>query len=483
MGFGAFLQWCGRRDVARDVARDDDGVMLVEILVSAVSLVGMGLATFAVIDQASQASGTNRARAVATQLAQADLDQMRQMPYQELLDRSQAMREMTIDGRKYQVTSKLEFVDDSVGTSDCSSTSKSAKYLKLSSSVTSTGSSLSVPVVMETMRAPTLGTAGMGSVAIRLTTGAGGGTVGIPVIAGPNAASTNTNGCAFVDDVPESTDVTVSWNKAGYVNENGLTAVTANVAVRTDTTAVVTGNYDLAGSAVVNFTNKRIANPASITSGDRASWKTSSAVNQGITSVPVGKRRFTNASVANTMNQGTLFPFANDYGFYAGNCDGNNPELYKEATGVAGRINPGTATTVAVDLPAIAVTVRQGTTKRSGYRVYATPNTDPVSPEPNTTMEGCTERITRAGVTAGTNAGPVPAATDSNGLTSIPLPYGVWNICIDNNTSGSSARRYAVIFKNTPIGTDTPLNPTLVSGARAIDLNISTATATSSLCA
>ena len=478
MGFGAFLQWCGRRGAVRD----DDGVMLVEILVSAVSLVGMGLATFAVIDQASEASGMNRARSVATQLAQADLDQMRQMPYQELLDRSQDPREMTIDGRKYTVTSKLEFVDDSVGTSDCSSTSKSAKYLKLSSSVTSTGSSLSVPVVLETMRAPTLGTAGMGSVAIKLSTGAGGGTVGIPVIAGPNAGSTNTNGCAFVDDVPEATNVAVSWNKTGYVNENGLSAITANVAVRTDTTAVVTGNYDLAGSAAISFTNKRIANPASITGSDRASWKTSSAVNQGITSVPVGKRRFTNASVANTMNQGTLFPFSNDYGFYAGNCDGNNPELYLDASGVSGRVDPGTATAVAVDLPSIGVTVRQGSTRRAGYRVYATPNTDVIGSEDVTTMEGCTEEITRAGVGAGTNSGPVPAGTDSNGQTTIPLPYGVWNVCIDNNNS-SSPRRYSVVFKNTPAGTPSPLNPTLISGSRSIDLNTSSASYSSRLCA
>lgn len=157
MGFG----FRHLRRTSAHARQDERGMMLVEILVSAVSLVGMGLATFALLDQAGQASGMNRARSVATALAQNDQDSMRQLPYQQLLTRNQSPRQVTVDGRKYTVTSTLLLVDDNVGSSDCSSTSKSAKYLKLTSAVSSPGSDLAIPVVLETLRAPTLGSAGL----------------------------------------------------------------------------------------------------------------------------------------------------------------------------------------------------------------------------------------------------------------------------------------------------------------------------------
>lgn len=455
---------------------DERGMMLVEIVVSAVSLVGMGMATFALLDKAGQTSGMNRARSVATALAQNDQDQMRQMPYQQLLNRSQSPRQVSVEGRSYTVTSTLVLVDDSVGTNDCSATSKSAKYLKMTSAVSSPGSDLDTPVVLETIRAPTLGGNGLGSVAIRLTDGDGNGTVGVPVIAGPAGGSTNAGGCAFLDDVPEGT-VATSWSKAGYVNENGVTNVTGTVAVRTDTTASVTGSYDQAGSATVSLTNRRITDPATIVAADRASWDSVTAVNPGITSVPVGERQFTQASPADTFTLGGLFPFSTDYGFYAGTCDGNNPEVYLDGSGVAKRVPRGGAAAVAVDLPAISVTVRSGSTMRSGYRVYATPNTTPVAPNPASTMENCTEGLRRSGG----SDGPLPAATASTGKTSVNLPYGVWNVCIDNN-NGSSPRRYITRFNNTPTGTPSPLAPTLISGQRAIDLDLNVVSLTSSLC-
>lgn len=470
----------GVRHLAKGTARavaDERGMLLIEILVSAVTLVGMGLATFSVIDQAGNVSGMNRARSVATAIAQSDQDQMRQLPYQALLNRSEAPRQVLIDGLSYTVTSTHQLIDDSVGTSDCSSTSKSAKYLKLTTSVTAPAAKLNVPVVLETLRAPTLGTSGSGSVAIKLEQGNGNGTVGVPVIAGPSAGATNNLGCAFVDQVPEGT-VAVSWSKAGYVNENGLTNVSSTVSVRTDQTSIVTGNYDLAGSAAVSFTNRRIADPSTIVTADRSKWSSTSVVNQGITSVPVGKRRYSVATAANTMTADTLFPFSNDYGFYAGNCDGNNPEAYVDGSGVSARITAGATTNVAIDLPRIAITVRNGGTARTGYAVYAAPNTTAISPNPTSTMSDCTEGIYRSSA----SAAPAPAVTNSSGKTTIDLPYGIWNVCVDNANAGSP-RRYTVRYNNTPTGTPSPLAPNLISGARAIDLDTSTVTSTSSLCA
>lgn len=463
-------------DLLRSARSDDRGMMLVEVIVSTVTMIGMGLATAAVVDVAGSTSGINRARAVSALLAKSDQDQMRQLPYEQLLTRSADPRQVTVDERTYTVTSTLELVDDNIGTSDCSSTSRAAKYLKMTSTVAAQGSDLQ-PVVLETMRAPTLGNAELGSVAVRLTSGAGAGTVGVPVIAGPSSGATNTLGCAFVEDVPEGT-VAVSWSKPGYVNENGLTDVTGSVAVRADLTATVTGNYDVAGQADVAFTDHRIADPSTIIAADRVSWRSVSAVNQGITSVPVGERRFALATPGTTMTADALFPFENDYGFYAGSCDGNNPEVYVDGSGVAQRITPGTTSGVAVDLTKISVTVRAGATPRSGYGVYAAPNTTAISPNPASTMEGCTEAITRG---AG-SAGSVPAPTSATGTTTLTLPYGIWNVCIDNANPGSP-RKYIGRFNNTPSGTPSPLAPTLISGQRAVNLDWNAVSTSSGLCA
>jgi len=463
-------------DLVTSAHADERGMMLIEVLVSSVVMIGMGLATFAVVDSAGSTSALNRARAVSVLLAKNDQDQMRQLPYQQVLTRSPDPRQVTVDGKAYTVTSTLELVDDNVGTSDCSSTSRAAKYLKMTSTVSVPWTDLQ-PVVLETLRAPTLGTADLGSVAVRLTNGAGGGTVGVPVIAGPSSGATNTLGCAFIEDVPEGA-VSVSWSKSGYVNENGLTDVTGSVAVRADLTATVTGSYDLAGQADIAFTDHRVADPATIVAADRVSWRSVSAVNQGITSVPVGERRFALATPGTTMAADTLFPFANDYGFYAGGCDGNNPELYVDGSGVSKRILPGANSAVAVELPTISLTVRSGATPRSGYGVYATPNTTPIAPNPASTMEGCTEVISRATGSAGT----VPAPTSATGTTKLTLPYGIWNICIDNGNVGSP-RKYVGRFNNTPVGTPSPLAPTMISGQRAVDLDWATVSTSSGLCA
>ena len=371
-------------DLLRSARSDDRGMMLVEVIVSTVTMIGMGLATAMVIDTAGSTSGLNRARAVSVVLAKNDQDQMRQLPYQELLSRSADPRQVTVDGKYYTVTSTLELVDDNVGTSDCSSTSRAAKYLKMTSSVAVPWSDLQ-PVVLETLRSPTLGNAELGSVAVRLTNGEGAGTVGVPVIAGPSSGATNTLGCAFIEDVPEGT-VAVSWSKSGYVNENGLTDVTGSVAVRADLTATVTGSYDLAGQADIAFTDHRIADPATIIAADRVSWRSVSAVNQGITSVPVGERRFALTTPGTTMTADALFPFANDYGFYAGSCGGNNPEVYVDGSGVAERILPGTTATVDLDAPTIPITGRAGATPRSRYGGYATPHHTTHAPDPASTM-------------------------------------------------------------------------------------------------
>lgn len=440
-------------------------MMLVEVLVSAVSLVGLGMATFSVLDTAQQATGMNRARSVATSLAQNDQDQMRQLPYQQVLARAQTPRDLVVEGRHYTVVSTLSLVDDTVGTSDCSSTSKSAKYLRMVSEVSSPGSGLKVPVKLETLRAPNLSQNGMGSAAVRLARADGSGVAGVPVVAGGNAGATNDLGCAFFDNLPAGS-VPVTWSRVGYVDENGLTTISSSLAVSADSTSVATGNYDVAGDATIYFTDHRMTDPGTIAPADRAIWSSATIVNEGITSVPVGKRQFTLATPGDRLQAPNLFPFTSDYGFFAGICDGNNPETYVDNTGFAARVNPGQSISSIVELPAIGVTVRTGSTGQSGYNVYAYPNTSPIGANPASTMGDCTEKISRTG----TSSAPAPQ-TVTGGKTAVDLPYGIWRICAEKPGTGKSYS-YAA-FHNTPDGTPSPLAPTKLSGQRAIDLNTS----------
>ena len=63
---------------------DERGIMLVEVLVSAVVLIMLALSSMAVIDRAGEVSAANRARSVSTALAQKDQDFVRQMPWSKI---------------------------------------------------------------------------------------------------------------------------------------------------------------------------------------------------------------------------------------------------------------------------------------------------------------------------------------------------------------------------------------------------------------
>lgn len=446
---------------------DDRGIMLIEVLVSAVLLIVISLATLAVIDRAGEASAMNRARSVATVLAQKDQDKVRQWPF----SRMQSMFGTTvsegdtryiygttdadsdpvdIDGRRYEVRTKLEVVKGGDEPTACLAGWKQLR-LKIRTTVTPPPGHKMKEITMETYRVPTISDQPLkGSVIVRLMKANGNGAQGatvtvdsIPAGVGTKSQPTGADGCAVINDVDPGLK-SVKWNQGGtWVDENGATEVERRVTVSAGKTAQMAGRWDEASSRTVNFTN----GVASDTTP--AKWKTVTFVQSGITTVYNGRRKFPTAAATSplaSISATALFPFETTYGAFAGTCWGNNPDAWPGATQTAtsSLVGPNTTGSIDVLMPLVTITGLSGT----GWKITA-------NPRQVSEMGPCGESAR-----SGSAGDPGPTSTVA-GEAKIALPFGTWRLCVSNAT-----QRYPNLdFNNTPDGATT-YPPDKVSGVR-----------------
>src|SRR3954452_7183858 len=87
------------------------GFALIEVIVAAAVLAIVALAVLSGIDGANSASAREKARAVASNLAEQDQERLRAMPVDVLRNPPQS-GDMTVDGIKYQVKSEARWITD-----------------------------------------------------------------------------------------------------------------------------------------------------------------------------------------------------------------------------------------------------------------------------------------------------------------------------------------------------------------------------------
>src|SRR4051812_20890528 len=101
--------------------REDDGFGLIEVMVSAVLVVVLALATLKLLDGAQRVSSNNRSRDVAAQLAQSAQDAIRQMPITALAGGYHpGPATQQVGGITYTIDSTADWVQDSGGPVTCS---------------------------------------------------------------------------------------------------------------------------------------------------------------------------------------------------------------------------------------------------------------------------------------------------------------------------------------------------------------------------
>jgi Tfp pilus assembly protein PilV len=425
------------------VMADEDGFAFIEVIVSAVLFLVLATATLAVVDRSGNVANANRSRSIATAIAQADQDSMRQSP-PALLTNLHATTSKTVSGITYTIKSDAEWFRDATGVVSCNNSGARAEYVQITSQVTWPTMGTIKPVTMESYVTPGLTSLTRGALTVNLSRSDASGTAGIVVTAtpaggGPVTGITDANGCVVLGNLaPGSAGTT--WSTTGYVNKDGSTTVPGTANIATGVTSNVSDSYDQSGKALIQFQDD--STPAKAAA---AGWPSVTALQTGMTN---GMRVFRDTAnpqvrTPNPTFDG-LFPFTSSYSFYAGDCAGADPSKYQKSYVYAGGIVPraGTIGPLTATLPTQTFDIAN-TTKTSAVYMQVKP------PGGVAAMSACSK--VRFPLLQAEN---IP----STSKWTVPLPYGQWQVCFDN---GTKSRTVGSINNTGPGGT------TLVTGAPA----------------
>jgi Tfp pilus assembly protein PilV len=418
-------------------ARDEAGFALVEVMVSAVLLIVLSLATLSVIDRAQSTSSNSRSRVVAAQLAQSEQDVIRQMPISALAGGYHPpVATKPVGGINYTVTSEADWVTDSGGAVTCSTTGRVA-YLQSTSTVTWPGMGTTKPVVADAIVDPGVAALGpnKGALTVLLSKADGTGTQGITVTAGGVSSVTDENGCAVLANLDAGTQ-TLSYSAAGYVDKDGNPAPSKPVTIGAGTIAQATGSYDLAGT--INTTIVDDSTPVKT-----ASWKKvglDHAQRSTPTLLPVDTDTGTNSSSSTAV-----FPFSSSYKAYVGNCTGNDPSntLYTNAGAAPGaQVNPGQTKSVTLTMRKVTVDLLS----------FAEANVSTVLVTPETGAPSMTTSCAGAAYSG--------SGANASGVLTIPVPYGVWRVCsykkVGSQYYSAKTAAWPSTLNNRPLVVTTP---------------------------
>jgi Tfp pilus assembly protein PilV len=351
-----------RATACRSRLRDEAGVGLVEVVVSSMLVVLVALAVYAGLDAASTASGVNKHRSLASELAQKDQDRMRAMALVELSNYRDSLP-TRVGTVTYTVVSRADWTTDRSGTATCTGTDARANYIRISSKVSWSGMRIR-PIAVESLIAPPNGSFGpdQGSLAVQVNDRNGQGLAGVPVtLAGPRnyTDTTNAAGCVLWGYLPVGA-YTVTLSRAGYIDPQGVAQPSRSVSVVGQATNSVSFDYDAAATIVASFDTWNGAAWAPATGGAFSSVSPSSL-----------RTSYGNGTPAASITSTPVFPFPSGYGVYAGNCAGNDPLANGQPSTVVA-VTPGAPAAVTLHLPPIRLRVVDGTLPVAGATVTLT---------------------------------------------------------------------------------------------------------------
>jgi Tfp pilus assembly protein PilV len=414
--------------VMRQNTTREDGFLLVEVMVSAVVLLIIAMATLSLIDRSGKQTGADRSRGVATTLAQGDQDRLRALKPSDLANWATKTNTKVVDGVTYTIVSEVDPTKNasaSGGQSLCAAVgTATADYYRLKSTVTWPNMNTIAPVELATIRSTGIADPTKGSVTLQLTTEAGQGVSGAAVTAGALSATTNSSGCVSFSGLSPGA-LTVSWAKFGYVDWNGVGNPSKGTTVVANQNQSLAAAYDLAASMDVTFVGTDGVSPA-------ATWSSASIYN----GKPV-TRTTTTGTQNTTITSPDSYPFSSGYTAFAGNCQGNNPQnaaytpsftsLPAAGAAVAG---PGAKNVPVLGyLRKVTVPLLTGAFLSQKVKFYPATGSWTFTPGAPavTAMSGCTETL------------PVSYPTSPAAAVVAYLPWGTWNYCIDGKaTSGST---------------------------------------------
>lgn len=406
------------------------GFALIEVVVSALLVVMVGAAVLALISATTRSAAQQRARSQAYALSQEDQARLRSMRLSSL-NGFEESRTVTLNGTQFEVDSTGAFVNNSSGTSSCEANNSSPDYVRITSTVEQKSGKGS-PVTLESIVAPSSGSLdpSHGSVVVSATNGQGTGLANLVLTgSGPQAFSgkTDASGCAIFADLPAGT-YTVTPSGFGLIDVNGEAPSGKEVQVTGNQTQRVSFQFDQPGGLRIPFVYKLGSTTYSTVPAYVALYNSdlgSTAKGYKPTTETVGSTKYAVLS--------TLFPFKTEYTVYAGPCEGDKPPLGSEAMTTAAVVAGTTTTAPQVRMPALELTVTNGSTKLQGAKVT-------ISDDDCATNGKYVYTTESGGHQSETTTGPMTPA----------LPWSTYDICASASISGTNRRLYA---NNLPVET------------------------------
>jgi type II secretory pathway pseudopilin PulG len=439
-------------------ARREDGFALVEAIVSAAVLAIVALAVLAGIDGATASTARERARAVASTLAEQQQERTRSYRFDELTklaevtDAKDPRRnvEEWVDGVRYNVNTEVKLQVDGSGTptTGCgSSGAKQKEYLKVVTTVTSAmvgGTDDPVAptngriqaVKIESLVAPPVS----GSLVVKVLDAKNNPVSGVDVDAVAKSGRlyedvTSPEGCALFVGI-ESGSYTIEITKAGYVDRLAQSPGTTTTSVSPNLVNVVTMTFDRAVDLTVNV--KTLVPGATFPSATTFN-STANAVSDN-SADPNTLRTYTPASPASTIIAPKVFPFTSGYSFFTGKCGSESPVKPVSMKDYFSTTNPKAVViadadkttaelTATVYQPALNLRLNSTSDLSGTYKAYAW------------LVDGCADfQGTRLTIKTWPSAwGTAPTNASRNWIgqagTDSGLPFGTYRICVQNGSN------------------------------------------------
>jgi Tfp pilus assembly protein PilV len=439
--FSAKLRVLGRSSIGRRSLASERGDTLIEVLISAVLIAGIVVATLTGLDSTNKATSLQRARSQADALAQQDEDRLRSIPITELKKLEETAFTQTIEegGTKYKVTSSAKYIVDNAATTNCATTAPSAEYIQTISSVTWNSIGTGKPVVETGIVSPPPDT----SLIVQVTGPSDVAEPGVEAnITGPSTASalTSTNGCAILAVSPGEYEINV--HQTGYVDQNWITESKNDsfYPSKVYLPAVTTTKepYIFAKGARVNPLSFKYLNP---TTGKEEPTKALNARMENTEMTPTFRllRPESSTTPVETITQSEkiVYPFTAPYTVYAGSCLANKPP---EKERVSITFAPGGEATPKLLLPSLIVDVWQNSKKE--WEKEAAPK-KLITSKPEIflydTDEGCESKRQTPET--------IEKQTEKGGALKYPgQPWGTYTVCVNvpykNTKTGKTENKY-----------------------------------------
>jgi len=364
------------------------GFALIEVIVSALMLGIITIATLSGFDSAGRASADERAHAQATVLVQQDEERLRELTTTQIAQMGTSTRTEASNGvcvekpstawrycegtafslqpytsTVFTITSSASYVSASKSTLTCETAGGTADYLQTTSSATWPALGSRPAVRQSSIVSTPTSAAMMVKVVNQVNEPVAGASVTVTGGSNNVTQTTAAGGCVIIGALSPAT-VTVAVSKAGWVNNNGKSP-TKEITVSSGSLASAEFTIGEKGSLVAEFESNGVSTEA-IQSD--AFYATQTGI-----SAPSAFVGGTAGTFQHSVELTGLFPFqeagkpvkANPYTVFAGDCEANNPAVVtaslEKLKGRAAQVEPGGLTKVKVEAPPVNLIIYEGT--------------------------------------------------------------------------------------------------------------------------